>query len=278
MWPLHDRLESRVTEETCKAETESFARHGQLLPALGRELRGDPDYDIELIYGARRLFVARQLNKPLLVEVRAIADREAIVAMDIENRQRLDISPYERALSYARWLRGGHFRSQDDLARSLNVSSSQVSRLLKLARMPSAIVAAFGNPTEICEGWGLELIDVLDDPQRRQATLDRARLIGAREKRPPARDVYRQLLTATVRRRRVPSSALDEVVKDTNGTPLFRIRHQTNAIAVVIPLQTVKAGALERIRTALVGILHAANAQTLDFKPPRPLIQRSSGL
>ena len=59
MWALHDRLEDYVTAASCKAEIESFQKHGQLVPALGRALKGNPDYDIELIYGARRLFVAR---------------------------------------------------------------------------------------------------------------------------------------------------------------------------------------------------------------------------
>jgi ParB family chromosome partitioning protein len=135
----------------------------------------DPSHDIELIYGARRLFVARHLNKSLQVELRELSDREAIVWMDIENRHRKDISPYERGLSYARWLQKGHLQSQEEIGRALKVSSSQVSRLLKLARLPSAIVAAFGSPIEICEGWGLELIEALEDPSRRQATMQAAR-------------------------------------------------------------------------------------------------------
>src|SRR5262245_26075307 len=119
MWDLHDRLETQVTEESCKAEIESFSKHGQLIPVLGRPLTRDPTHKVELICGARRLFVARHINAPLLVDLREMSDREAIIAMDIENRQRADISAYERGLSYARWLRSGQFQSQDDLARQL---------------------------------------------------------------------------------------------------------------------------------------------------------------
>src|SRR5207253_10688731 len=138
MWALHDRLGQYLTEESCQAEIASFLSRGQLVPTLGRRLRANPDYDVELLYGARRLFVARHLNKELIVELCDLQDRDAIVAMEIENRQRVDISPYERGLSYARWLNQGHFSSQEDLARELNVSTSQVSRLLKLARLPAA--------------------------------------------------------------------------------------------------------------------------------------------
>ncbi len=155
LWVLHDRLEEHVTEETCKAEIESFLSRGQLVPALGRALRGDPDYDVELIYGARRLFVARHVNKPLMVELQELTDHEAILAMHIENRQRLDISPYERGLSYVSWLRAGHFASQGELARALGISTSQVSRLCRLAGLPAVVVDAFRNPAEIREEWGL---------------------------------------------------------------------------------------------------------------------------
>src|SRR5690349_7685716 len=93
MWDMHDRLDALVTEGSCKSEIESFAKHGQLIPVLGRPLPPDGTHKYELIYGARRLLVARHLNIPLLLEVRPMSDREGLIAMDIENRQRADISP-----------------------------------------------------------------------------------------------------------------------------------------------------------------------------------------
>ena len=265
MWPFHDRIESHVGEETCRAEIESFSQHGQFVPVLGRPLHGDPTHDIELIYGARRLFVARHINKPLAVELREITDREAIVAMDIENRQRTDISPYERGVSYARWLRSGYFKSQDDIAHALKISSSQVSRHLKMARLPAVIVNAFANPAQICEGWGVELVEALDDAERRQRTVNKARALGDFSPRPPAREVYRQLLSASASGRKVKAAAHDEVVKDPTGAPLFRIRQQSNSIAVLLPIEKTSAQTLESIRTALRSILQHATLQTPDF-------------
>ena len=230
---------------------ESFLEHGQLVPALGRPVAHDPDYDIELIYGARRLFVARHLNKPLLVEVRPVKEAEGIVAMDIENRHRVDISPYERGLSYLRWLRAGYFDSQDHLAKALNVSASQVSRLVKLASLPTAIVAAFRTPVEICETWAMELAECLDEPQRRRSTLTKARAIAASSARPSAREVYRQLLCASVPGRKIKRQAHDKVVGDERGKPLFRIRHQSNTVALLLPVTLVSAQGLERIRDAV---------------------------
>jgi hypothetical protein len=47
--------------------------------------------------------------------------------MDIENRQRTDISPYEWAMSYARWLSRRYFGSRDEIARPLLRSSQKMS-------------------------------------------------------------------------------------------------------------------------------------------------------
>jgi len=256
MWELHDRIESHISEESCKAEIESFGRHGQLVAALGRPLRGDSDYDVELIFGARRLFVARHLNRPLLVEIREMSDKEAITAMDIENRHRSDISPYERGLSFVRWLRAGYFDSQDEIARVLKMSPAQVSRLLKIARLPSVIVNTFRNPSEIREAWALELMDALDDPARRAQTLQRARALGKMEPRPRPEVMLRKLL-AVSRQKDVRPRVRDDVVKQDGKTPLFRIRYLERSVSFVVPAEKISTDAVEAIRAAIVNALQA---------------------
>lgn len=254
MWEFHDRLESYVTEETCRSEIDSIARHGQLVPALGRLLQGDPEHDVELVYGARRLFVARHTNTLLLVELRKLSDQEALIAMDIENRQRADISPYERGLSYARWLRAGHFQSQEEIARALKISNSQVSRLLKLARLPSVILDAFRSPLDICEGWGLTLMGALEDSTRRDATIRKAREIASGQ-RPTADDVYDQLLGASTSGRKMKKASHDMIIRDHSGTPLFRVRHLRSAVALILPRDRVSAACLDSVCLAVAKAL-----------------------
>jgi ParB family transcriptional regulator, chromosome partitioning protein len=255
LWDLHDRLDNLVTEDTCREEIASFAKHGQLIPALGRRLHGDPDHDIELICGARRLFVARHLNVQLLVDLREMSDHEAIIAMDIENRQRKDISPYERGMSFARFLRGGHFESQEHLAKAIKISQPQVSRLLALARLPSVVINAFGSPAEIRETWGLDLAAALRDPSRRGATIARARALSSVTPRPPAIQVYQQLICAAVNGRKIRMSSHDEVVTDLDGTPLFRIRQQEKTISMLLPRNRVSREVLDAVRDTVREVL-----------------------
>ncbi|MGO8855486.1 MAG: ParB/RepB/Spo0J family partition protein [Steroidobacteraceae bacterium] len=264
MWEFHDRLEAHISETTCRAEIASFGAHGQFVPALGRSLKGNADHDVELITGARRLFVARHLNKPLAVELRTWPDKEALIAMDAENRLRKDISPYERAVSYARWLRSGLFQSQDDIARALKISPAQVSRVLKLAQLPTVIVEAFDNPTEIRENWGRTLLARLEDPRTRPALIETARSLIAKPERRPVKEVYRQLLAAAAKGRKIKPRHHDVVVRAESGTTLFRIRHQRDSVALLLPLESVAERTLRDISDAVAGILQAASVQAAD--------------
>jgi ParB family chromosome partitioning protein len=269
MWSWHSRLEGSITLADCAAELDSVARHGQLIPVLGRVLHGDCEHDVELIYGARRLFVARHLNKPLLVELRALSDREALIAMDIENRQRRDISPYERGLSFARWLRAGHFHSQDELASALAISRPQVSRLLKFARLPSVVLGAFATATQILESWGVDLADALEDPCKRDLILQKARALAEVAHRPPAREVYRQLLAASSFPGPTDLGHREEVIRDSLGRTLFRIRRKQGKVTLLVPARDLSAPLLRTITAAIAGILDETERNSATSEPAR---------
>jgi ParB-like chromosome segregation protein Spo0J len=218
---------------------------------------------VELIYGYRRLFVARHLNVPLLVELREVSDIEAIVAMDIENRQRVDVSPYERARSYSRWLAAGYFNSQDELAKAFKISPAQVSRLMRLAKLPAVVVNAFANPLDLREEWGLSLGDALADECARACVIRKARSIVTLEQRPPAREVFRDLLAAAARGPKVRSKPHDRIILDDDERPLFRIREQPRAVTLLLSRERVSARCLAEIEVAVAGIMKAHGRQAL---------------
>jgi ParB family chromosome partitioning protein len=252
VWALHSRLDETLSEDTCRTEIESFEKHGQQIPALGRRLRGVRDYDIELIYGARRLFVARHLNVPLLVEVRDIRDRDGIIAMDLENRLRTDISAYERGTSYDRWLREGHFKTQEEIANVLQVSSAQISRLLKLARLPHALVQAFDRPTDICEVWGAELTLLMKDADAERRMIQTARSICAVAPRPAPDAIYKALRISANSDR---GSREERIVEDEFGQELFRVKQQRGSILFAMPFDIVTQELLAEVEQKVAGIV-----------------------
>ena len=261
VWNWHPRLEENVTEESCRTEISSFEKHGQLIPVLGRRLRGDPDYDFELIYGARRLFVARHLNCPLLLELCELSDRDGLIAMDLENRLRKDVSAYERALSYERWLREGHFSSQGELVSALRISRPQLTRLLKLVRLPPTVIQAFSSATDICEAWGDRLATLLKDPETEQYMLQAATSIAALVSRPPAAEIYERLCAAGKAGR--TSSVLERIVKDERGDELFRVKRQRGSVVFSVLMDLLSQELLDEIECAVTQLLDPRNTSDL---------------
>jgi ParB family chromosome partitioning protein len=280
VWSLHDRLEEHISESNCAQEIESFKAHGQRTRVLGRPVRDDPDFDVEVICGARRLFVARLLNMKLHLELRDLSDREAIVEMHLDNCSRLAISPYERGVAYLRWLRRGHFQSQEDIASSLKISPSQVSRLLKLACLPSAIVNAFGNAVDIRESWAGKLTEVMQDPNRKLPTIRAARTLAADSLHHRPHEIYRRLLAAAAPTapgdRKTIHVCRDQVIKSADGAPLFRVRHQQDSIALLLPLDKTSAETLTEIQDAVALILSASAKRVVTRIPERGNLRGAS--
>lgn len=264
MWSLHDRLTEDVCSAAIRQLTDSIRQHGQKHPVLGRRLYAsgaDGEHEVELIYGARRLAATRDLGIDLLVDLRVIDDCSALVEMDIENRIREDISPYERGLSYRRWLRTGMFATQSDLSKALGVSEAQLSRLLRFAEMPAIVVAAFESHRDIREEWAGVLARLCKNGDHCEGVVRRARRMMALNPRPRPDEVFDYLIsdgTRVLPRMRVK----DEVIKSRAGRPLFRIGVRARAVHFILPRVAVTSQLLrliaDEVRVRLENIHHGA--------------------
>jgi len=270
MWANHERLERFITDSSCQAEIKSFTSHGQRIPVLGRRLESDASHDFELIYGARRLFVARRLNVPIEVEVRQLSDRDAAVALEMENRQRAEVSPYERGLCYINWLRAKCFDSQEELAAALNISASQVSRMMKLARLPSVSVNVVSSPLEIKESWGLDLHQGWQDPARQRALSGGARSIAKDSPRLSPERVYQRLVAQSTYAPKPRETSRDEVVKDQSGNALFRIRYQRRSISILLETQRLSSHDVDVLKHLIRGAIQDDPAVNGASRQPVP--------
>lgn len=270
MWELHDRLTEFLTERTCKEVIDSFLKDGQKHPVLARPCKPGDDSKYELIYGARRLFAARHLSVDLLARIRDIDDRRAFIEMDIENRVRDDISPYERGMSFKAWLRSGHFDSQEDLARTLGLSPAQISRTMKFADLPAGVVMAFPDPRNIREAWAVALAERCADPNVKSDMLEVAR--GLRSKANAALDakkVYALLLDCTDRSRRSRICRRDDVVRSARGRALFRVSYRHNDLHIIIGRDLAPTQVVDELKLFLRELLDDQNGQGLPDQPPR---------
>ena len=260
VWSLHVRSEESITTASCASLIRSMRKHGQRLPVLARQRACPEGTEFELIYGARRLFAAQQLGIELLVDVREIDDRNAVIEMEVENRPRQDISPYERGVNYSRWLRAGYFKNQVELAKELGLSETRVSRLLRYAELPTVVVAAFNSVRDIKEEWAVRLAGICRDPKLRSDVMRRARERASSPQKDSPQCLYDSLLrgagTDVIKKR-----ARDQVIKSASGKPLFRVAFRSDTLHVILPRAGMAPDALIEITRHIPRVLEQYGSQ-----------------
>jgi ParB family transcriptional regulator, chromosome partitioning protein len=230
IWALHNRRYDMLSPENCADLIEGFrTKGGQEFPAIVRMVRENDQYDYEVICGARRHWTATHLKMDLLIEERELTDEEAFVLSDKENRDRKDISDYERALDYLHALDLYYGGVQSRMAQIIGMDPSVLSRYLDVARLDQSIVAAVADVREISRNQVRELKVVMEPgakltkpqaDQNRDAILERARELAAEEVKRPALDVFRALMAAASSdktKRGRPSMMLGEVLARSSG-------------------------------------------------------------
>ena len=188
MWARHNRAYELLSEENCRDLIDSIRAQGkQEFPAIVRRLPTGQGAEYEVICGARRHFAISWLranNYPqfrYLIEVRDLTDEEAFRLADIENRDRADLSDYERARDYLSALDLYYGGKQKSMAARLEVSEAWLSRYLYLARLPAVIVEAWPQITEIKELHARSVRPLLNDAEDK--VLAEAKAIAAEQDR-----------------------------------------------------------------------------------------------
>ena len=185
MWERHNRAYDLLTEENCRDLIDGIIAQGQQeFPAIVRRLPDGESHRYEVICGARRHFAVTWLranNYPqfkYLIEERELTDEEAFRLADIENRDREDISDYERARDYARAVDLYYQGKQKLMAERLECSETWLSRHLQLARLPWDIVRAFASIRDIREIHARTLKPLLATDESCERVLTEARALA----------------------------------------------------------------------------------------------------
>lgn len=170
MWRRHNRRYDLLTPENCTDLIERIAAKGQVIPAIVRRLPvPEGEAEFEVIAGARRHFAVTYLREKkgradLLykVEVRKLSDEEAFELSDLENRDRQDLSEYERAVDYASALEEFYEGNQSKMAEKIKMSRSTLINYIQLAKLPNAVLDAYGDPRRISVRHGKALMAELN--------------------------------------------------------------------------------------------------------------------
>lgn len=195
LWAHHNRLYGLLNEEYCEDLITSFKAQGQSDPAIVRKLRDDPEFDYEIIAGARRLWTARHLGRLLKIEVQDLSDEAAFLVSDASNKGK-DISEYERAKEFKAVLNALFGGSQARMSEKTGYNLAKISRYLALGDLDERIVKAFADPREITIHQAHMLRPLLASTAKR-AILERAEEIFAAQQsgaHKTAREVFKALI------------------------------------------------------------------------------------
>ncbi|MDR7518687.1 MAG: ParB/RepB/Spo0J family partition protein [Armatimonadota bacterium] len=196
----------------------SIREHGVLQPVLVRPAGGE----YELVAGERRWRAAAAAGlRTIPAMVRHLDDRSALEAALVENLQREDLGPLERARAYRRLIEDFGM-SQEDVARRVGRSQPSVANTLRLLSLPGEVQASL-EAGRISEGHARALLTVQDHGRILEVWKQvETKGLSVRATEAAAR---RASISREIRRRRdrgVSSQVLiiQQSLKDRFGTPI----------------------------------------------------------
>lgn len=168
--PLQPRkiFEHRDLEELIN----SIKEHGIIQPLIVTKISED---EYQLIAGERRLRSAKFLDlKTVPVIVREAKEVEKLELSLIENIQRKDLNPIERATAYQRLIDEFNF-TQEKLAQRIGKNRATLANTLRLLNLPEEIQKALAEE-RITEGHGKLILSAQNPVQ--QVNIFRKVLLG----------------------------------------------------------------------------------------------------
>jgi len=159
---VQDRLETDDAEDA--ALRASISEYGQQVPVL---VRPHPTAEgrYQIVYGRRRVLALRDLGLPVKALVRALDDRDLLIAQGQENTARRDLSFIEKASFARQMVEAGYDRKI--IGDTLSMDKTLISRILSVAeRIAPEIVAAIGAAPSVGRDRWLALADAIEQNSR----------------------------------------------------------------------------------------------------------------
>lgn len=151
VWQANPRNQERLDYETCRELIENLITIGrQEVPAIARRAKSGPK-SYEVLVGSKRRWSIDWLRKnghpdfKFVIELRDYNDHEAFLLCDTENREREDVSDYERSISYKQSLGDLFGGKQTAMAEALGKTDAWLSRYLQMSELPVEIPNAYGT-------------------------------------------------------------------------------------------------------------------------------------
>ncbi|MDQ2973549.1 MAG: ParB/RepB/Spo0J family partition protein [bacterium] len=150
-----DQPRKKFDEVELAGLADSITRHGVLQPLVAVEQDGK----YQIVAGERRWRAAKSAGlEKLPVIVRTLKELEKLEISLIENVQRVDLSPFEQALSIYR-LKNEFNVEASDIANRLGKAQTTISNIVRLLNLPKEAIKALQN-SQINEGHARAILSL----------------------------------------------------------------------------------------------------------------------
>ena len=151
-----------IDPESVRELAESIRDQGLYEPIIVRPLNGR----YEIVMGHRRWLAHRLIAKTTIKSIiREMSDEEVEIARAVENDQREDLNPIEKARGYQR-LRDKFGLSQEQIGQKMGRSRETIIRFLKLLKIPEEFQIALAKK-KLSIGVALCLNEIDDEISKR---------------------------------------------------------------------------------------------------------------
>jgi ParB/RepB/Spo0J family partition protein len=159
----------------------SMCEHGQLSPAVVRQMQSKPDA-YEIVFGARRFRALKDAGvHSMLVIVREMNDQEVLEAQIVENCQREDVHPLEEAEAFE-VLRKRNMPI-GTIAQKIGTTPAYITQRLKLCALSPLVREAF-YADKIPTGVAFLIARIPDHAQQKEALAECTRVDSWRHEAP----------------------------------------------------------------------------------------------
>jgi ParB family chromosome partitioning protein len=150
-----------LDDEELEQLAQSIKEHGLLQPIVVRRVNNR----YQIIAGERRLRAATKAGfEHVPAQVREADERQMAELAIIENLQRKDLNPLEKAASFQQYLQ--RYRcTQEELANRLKINRSTVANLIRLLELPEAVQKAL-RAGKLTQGHARALLTLGDEPEQ----------------------------------------------------------------------------------------------------------------
>jgi ParB/RepB/Spo0J family partition protein len=175
IWPGNTRDVAALTSPSFLDLRESLKSAGQKMPVVARISSREPER-LEIIAGACRLTAIRQINEEcqdgdqmqVLVDLRELDDKAALMIVDAENRGRSDMSVLEKARFYQGAIERVYY-AENVLAEALGLNKSTVNRTLAILKLPPDLFGIIKDPHNVGAKQASEFMSDWGEPRLQDA-------------------------------------------------------------------------------------------------------------